>query len=63
VPAVAELRLLSGWLGKFEYISPTTLQPALLEDGRVLFDMRSARYAVSEQHGRCLATVERKSAI
>jgi hypothetical protein len=27
---------------------------ALLEDGRVLFDMRSARYAVSEQHGRCL---------
>ncbi len=27
---------------------------AVLEDGRVLFDMRSARYAVSEQHGRCL---------
>jgi hypothetical protein len=27
---------------------------ALLEDGRVLFDMRSARYTVSEQHGRCL---------
>ncbi|HET7103866.1 MAG TPA: hypothetical protein VFI20_07235 [Terracidiphilus sp.] len=27
---------------------------ALLEDGRVLFDMRSARYAVSEAHGRCL---------
>jgi len=27
---------------------------ALLEDGRVLFDMRSARYAVTEQHGRCL---------
>jgi hypothetical protein len=27
---------------------------ALLEDGRVLFDMRSAHYAVSEQHGRCL---------
>jgi hypothetical protein len=27
---------------------------ALLEDGRVLFDMRSARYSVSEQHGRCL---------
>ncbi len=27
---------------------------ALLEDGRVLFDMRYARYAVSEQHGRCL---------
>jgi hypothetical protein len=27
---------------------------ALLEDGRVIFDMRSAHYAVSEQHGRCL---------
>jgi hypothetical protein len=27
---------------------------ALLEDGRVLFDMRAARYSVSEQHGRCL---------
>ncbi len=27
---------------------------ALLEDGRVLFDMRSAHYTVSEQHGRCL---------
>jgi hypothetical protein len=27
---------------------------ALLEDGRVLFDMRTARYAVTEQHGRCL---------
>lgn len=27
---------------------------ALLEDGRVAFDMRSAHYAVSESHGRCL---------
>jgi hypothetical protein len=27
---------------------------ALLEDGRVLFDMRTARYAVSDSHGRCL---------
>jgi hypothetical protein len=27
---------------------------ALLEDGRVIFDMRLARYAVNEQHGRCL---------
>ncbi len=27
---------------------------ALLEDGRVVFDMRSARYSVSESHGRCL---------
>jgi hypothetical protein len=25
-----------------------------LEDGRVVFDMRTARYAVSESHGRCL---------
>ena len=27
---------------------------ALLEDGRVLFDMRIARYAVTQSHGRCL---------
>jgi hypothetical protein len=27
---------------------------ALLENGRVLFDMRAARYAVTESHGRCL---------
>ena len=27
---------------------------ALLEDGRVLFDMRTARYSVDESHGRCL---------
>ncbi|MGA2571673.1 MAG: hypothetical protein ABSF23_14240 [Terracidiphilus sp.] len=27
---------------------------ALLEDGRVLFDMRAARYSVAESHGRCL---------
>jgi hypothetical protein len=27
---------------------------ALLEDGRVLFDMRTARYSVTESHGRCL---------
>lgn len=27
---------------------------AVLEDGRVLFDMRIARYSVSESHGRCL---------
>jgi hypothetical protein len=26
----------------------------VLEDGRVLFDMRTAHYAVTEQHGRCL---------
>ena len=27
---------------------------AELEDGRVLFDMRAAHHAVSEQHGRCV---------
>lgn len=27
---------------------------ALLEDGRVLFDMRLAKYSVAESHGRCL---------
>ena len=27
---------------------------AVLEDGRVLFDMRSARYSVGESHGRCV---------
>ncbi|MFP5276345.1 MAG: hypothetical protein ACLGPM_04465 [Acidobacteriota bacterium] len=29
-------------------------EAALLEDGRVLFDLRRAHYAVSESHGRCL---------
>ena len=27
---------------------------ALLQDGRVLFDMRLARYSITESHGRCL---------
>jgi hypothetical protein len=27
---------------------------AVLEDGHILFDMRNARYSVSESHGRCL---------
>jgi hypothetical protein len=27
---------------------------AVLEDGRVLFDMREARYALSTEHGRCV---------
>ena len=27
---------------------------ALIEDGRVVFDMRSAHYTVTESHGRCL---------
>jgi hypothetical protein len=29
-------------------------QAALLEDGSVLFDMRTARYTISNQHGRCV---------
>src|SRR5271165_6308691 len=29
-------------------------EAAVLEDGRVLFDMRTARYSVTESHGRCL---------
>src|SRR5579859_731163 len=27
---------------------------AILEDGRVLFDMRSAKYSIAETHGRCV---------
>src|ERR1700722_16481094 len=27
---------------------------AILEDGQILFDMRSARYSVVESHGRCV---------
>ena len=27
---------------------------AVLEEGRVLFDMRTARYSITESHGRCL---------
>jgi hypothetical protein len=27
---------------------------AVLEDGRILFDLHTARYAVTESHGRCL---------
>ena len=36
-----------------EYLA-THPAAALLEDGRVLFDMRLARYSVTESHGRCL---------
>ncbi len=28
-------------------------QAAVLEEGRVLFDMRSAKYSVTNEHGRC----------
>ena len=27
---------------------------ALLEDGRLLFDLRTARYSIAESHGRCV---------
>ncbi len=27
---------------------------ALLEEGRIVFEMRTARYSIAEQHGRCL---------
>lgn len=30
---------------------------AMLEEGRVIFDMRSARYSVGESHGRCLLQI------
>jgi hypothetical protein len=29
-------------------------EAAVLEDGRVIFDMRSAKYSIAESHGRCL---------
>ncbi len=30
---------------------------AVLEDGRVIFDMRTARFSISESHGRCLLQI------
>jgi hypothetical protein len=30
---------------------------ALLEDGRILFDLRTARYSISGSHGRCLLQI------
>jgi hypothetical protein len=54
VPVVAEAAS-AEWLARqIETYLADHSAAALLEDGRVLFDMRSARYAVSEQHGRCL---------
>ena len=29
-------------------------QASVIEDGRVLFDMRTAKYALSSEHGRCV---------
>jgi len=59
--------LRSGGLGKdFEQVAPDVLArhieeylvehpvAVILEDGRVLFDMRNARYSVTESHGRCV---------
>jgi len=36
-------------------------QAALLEDGRVLFDMQSARYSLSAEQGRCLLHLRRSA--
>lgn len=36
-----------------EYLA-ANLSAVVLEEGRVLFDMRTARYSVTESHGRCL---------
>jgi len=47
-PAAADLaRVIEDYLAA----DPTA---AVLEDGRILFDMRTARYSVTESHGRCL---------
>jgi len=36
-----------------EYLA-TYPAAAVLEDGRAVFDMRTARFSVTESHGRCL---------
>ena len=54
MPAVAEAASAERLARQIEIYLADHPAAALLEDGRVLFDMRSARYAVSEQHGRCL---------
>ncbi len=48
---VASPAQLAGMIEAFLAAHPAA---AMLEDGRVLFDMRSARYSVDESHGRCL---------
>lgn len=47
-PAAAEL---ARAIEEYLVANPTA---AVLEDGHVLFDMRNARYSVTESHGRCL---------
>lgn len=48
------LRRLRGWRKSWKPISQIHPAAALLEDGRVAFDMRSSRYSISESRGRCL---------
>src|SRR5579864_2368218 len=45
------LELLTRELGEFLGASTDAV---VMEDGAVLFDLRDARYSVSEQHGKCL---------
>jgi hypothetical protein len=49
--AVASPAQLAGIIESFLATHPAA---AMLEDGRVLFDMRTARYSVDQSHGRCL---------
>jgi hypothetical protein len=49
--AIAAPAQLAGIIASYLAAHPAA---ALLEDGRVLFDMRNARYSVTESHGRCL---------
>ncbi|MGD0346633.1 MAG: hypothetical protein ABSA85_07755 [Terracidiphilus sp.] len=49
--ATASPAQLAGMIESFLAAHPAA---AMLEDGRVLFDMRTARYSVDESHGRCL---------
>lgn len=53
--APAKAAASAGQLAKIieEYLAQHP-EAALLEDGRVLFDMRTARYALNDEHGRCL---------
>lgn len=49
--AIASPAQLGGVIESFLAAHPCAV---VLEDGRVLFDMRTARYSVDESHGRCL---------
>jgi hypothetical protein len=54
VAAVVEPASAEGLIRSIEDYLANHPAAAVLEDGRVLFDMRIARYAVTESHGRCL---------